>query len=648
MKSLTTRRVYEARPALLLFLVMATACNRAPADTPSPRPTALPKDASTLANVDAFVTKHLVLDLTADFTAKTLSGTAELRFDRRDPNASEVVLDTRDLTIHKVEAAGGSGAWMETKHRLDAATPAFGSALHIAMPSGADRVRVTYSTSPSARGLQWLAPSQTAGKKQPFLFSQAEAIQARSFIPLQDTPGVRVTYDATIHTPKPLVAVMAAEMDPANAGPVLSDGPGDGPARTFRFKMPQAIPSYLIAIAIGDLAFKPMSDRTGVWAEPSMVDAAAREFEDTEKMMATTEKLYGPYRWGRYDILVLPPSFPFGGMENPRLTFATPTVIAGDKSLVSLVAHELAHSWSGNLVTNATWRDFWLNEGFTTYLERRVVEALYGRHVADMQAVIGLNDLADSRKTLDKPGDRTLLPDLTGRDPDDAFSTVPYEQGQLFLVFLESKFGREVFDLFLRKWFDEHAFQSATTEQFLTFLKANLLDTKPGLVTDAQIQEWLHTEGIPAFAVLPMSDAFAKVEHARDEWLKGGSMDALAKTASAWSTQEWIHFIDSLPRKMAAKQLAALDQRFKLTESMNSEIAHVWYRQAIANRYTAAYPAMERYMIRIGRRKLIVPLYRDLAAYPEGLKLANKIFAEARDGYHPLAQTTIADILKKG
>jgi aminopeptidase N len=610
----------------------------------------VPKDASTFANVDAFVAKHLVLDLTADFNAKTLSGTAELRFDRRDPNASEIVLDTRDLSIQKVETASGSGAWTATMHRLDSATPAFGSALHITMPAGADRVRVTYTTSPSARGLQWLAPSQTAGKKQPFLFSQAQAIQARSFIPLQDTPGVRMTYEATIHTPRDLVAVMAAEMDPANVGPVLLDRPGsgtNGPTPTFKFKMPQAIPSYLIAIAIGDLAFKAMSDRTGVWAEPSMVDTAAREFDDTEKMIVATEKLYGPYRWGRYDILVLPPSFPFGGMENPRLTFATPTVITGDKSLVSLVAHELAHSWSGNLVTNATWRDFWLNEGFTTYLERRIVEVLYGTHMADMQAAIGVSDLAESRKTVEVAGDRTLLPNLSGRDPDDAFSNVPYEQGCLFLVFLESKFGRDAFDTFLRKWFDEHAFQSATTEEFLSFLKTNLLDTKPGTVTDAQIQEWLHTEGIPAFAVLPKSDAFAKVEQARDEWLEGGSMDALGKTASAWSAQEWIHFVDSLPRKMDAGRLTALDHRFKLTESMNSEIAHVWYRLAIANRYTAAYPAMERYMIRIGRRKLIVPLYRDLIASPEGVTLANKIFAEAREGYHPLAQSTIADILKK-
>jgi aminopeptidase N len=383
----------------IVLTILATACSQTPAEPPSPRPTAVPKDASTSANLDAFVARHLVLDLTADFNSKTLSGTAELGFDRRDPSATQVVLDTRDLKIDKVEAASGSGPWMAATHRLDAATPAFGSALRIAMPAGADRVRVTYSTSPAARGLQWLPPSQTAGRKHPFLFSQAQAIQARSFIPLQDTPGVRMTYDATIRTPRDLVAVMAAEMEPAKEKGV------------FEFRMPQAIPSYLIAFAIGDLVFKPIGERTGVWAEPSVVDAAAREFEDTEKMIVTTEKLYGPYRWGRYDILVLPPSFPFGGMENPRLTFATPTVIAGDKSLVALVAHELAHSWSGNLVTNATWRDFWLNEGFTTYLERRIVEAIYGKRVADMQASIGLRDLAESRKTLEVPhlGPRTRL-----------------------------------------------------------------------------------------------------------------------------------------------------------------------------------------------------------------------------------------------
>jgi aminopeptidase N len=410
--------------------------------------------------------------------------------------------------------------------------------------------------------------------------------------------------------------------------------------------MPQAIPSYLIALAVGDLVFKPMSDRTGVWAEPSVVEAAAKEFEDTEQMIRTTESLYGPYRWGRYDLLVLPPSFPFGGMENPRLTFATPTILAGDKSLVALVAHELAHSWSGNLVTNATWEDFWLNEGFTTYLERRIVEAVYGKRLADMEGIIALRDLEQGRKDLTVPRDRTLSPDLTGRDPDEAFSTVPYEQGALFLSFLEAKFGRETFDAFLRRWFDDHAFQAVTTDQFLAALRDQLMATKPGAVTEAQVQEWLTTEGVPAFAVLPTSDALVKVEQSRDAWLGGGSLEALAATATGWSTQEWLHFIDSLPRQMDPARLGALDRRLKLTASPNAEIAHVWFRLAIANRYMPAYPAMERYMVQIGRRKLILPLYRDLAATPDGKLLAQKIYANARDGYHPIAQSSVDEVLK--
>jgi len=589
---------------------------------------------ATYANLDAFTVTHLLLDLTADFERQTLAGTAELTL-ARHTNAGEVVLDTRALDVRKVEALGAGSSWHDTPYRLDAPSAALGCALHVTMPTGADRVRVTYATSPDAKGLQWLKPEQTAGKKHPFLFSQAQAIQARSFIPLQDTPAVRLTYEATIRTPKDLVAVMGAEMTPGEAG-----------SGVFHFRMPQPIPSYLIALAIGDLVFKPMSERTGVWAEPSMVDAAAKEFEDTEQMIRTTEALYGPYRWGRYDLLVLPPSFPFGGMENPRLTFATPTVIVGDKSLVALVAHELAHSWSGNLTTNATWNDFWLNEGFTTYLERRIVEAVYGKRLADMEWIIGLSNLAQSRKDLTFPGDRTLQPDLTGRDPDDAYSTVPYEQGALFLSFLEARFGRDAFDPFLRRWFDDHAFGSVTTGEFLAFLKTHLTDANPGRVSDAEIDEWLHTETVPAFAVLHASDALEHVEQARQRWLDDGNVSALASTASDWATQQWLHFVDGLPRQMDAARLRQLDQRFRLSGSRNAEIAHVWYRLAIASRYEAAYPAMERYMVEIGRRKLIVPLYRDLATTPEGKALATRIYARARAGYHPIARNTVDGILK--
>lgn len=597
--------------------------------------TSVPSDPSSNANVDAFVTTHFVLDLTADFETRTLAGSVELRLERRDAGAAELVLDTRDLTITRAEAAAGTGAWVETAFRLDPPTDAFGAALRVTMPPGTDRARITYRTSPDARGLQWLTASQTAGKTQPFLFSQAQAIHARSFIPLQDLPGVRATYEATVRTPKTLQAVMAAE---------LEGTPGERTG-VFRFRMAQPIPSYLIAIAVGDLVFKPMNHRTGVWAEPSVIEAAAREFEDTERMVATTEELYGPYRWGRYDLLVLPPSFPFGGMENPRVTFATPTILAGDKSLVSLVAHELAHSWSGNLVTNATWSDFWLNEGFTTYLERRIVEAVYGKPRADMEWIIGVRELADSRSTLPAGRDRSLLPDMTGRDPDDAYSTVPYEQGALFLNFLEARAGRQAFDAFLRRWFDTHAFRSATTNEFLEFLRANLLN-RPGVgVSDAQIQEWLRSETVPSFAVVPTSDAFARVEQARAAFLTDGRADVLAATARGWTTQEWLHFLNALPRTLARDRMVTLDRQFALTTTTNSETAHAWYRLAIAASYPEAYRAMEEYMVRIGRRKLVVPLYRDLTATPEGRALAVRIYARAKDGYHTLTRQAVEALI---
>lgn len=572
---------------------------------------------------------HLTLNLAADFDARTLSGSATLRLREDGPATTTLTLDTRDLTIHSVETARADSDFSPTTFTLDAATPAFGAPLHISLPAGADRVRIRYTTSPQAKGLQWLTPEQTAGKTQPFMFTQAQAIQARSFVPLQDDPSVRFTYSATIRTPPGVVAVMGAEMTSS-----------DRAAGVHTFHMPQPIPSYLIALAIGDLVFKPMSDRTGIWAEPVTVDAAVTEFNDTEAMMAATEALYGPYRWGRYDILVMPSSFPFGGMENPRLTFATPTVIAGDKSLVSLVAHELAHSWSGNLVTNATWQDFWLNEGFTVYIERRIIEAIYGKDRAEMDATIAIKGLADARAQISVSGDRTLQPDLTGRDPDDAYSIVPYEQGALFLTWIESRVGREAFDAFVRAWFDEHAFQSVTTGHFLEFLRERLIAQHPGVISDGEIHEWLHTEGVPSFAVLPKGEAFLSVDALRDAWLSGEGVHALMRASRHWTPQEWMHCIDSLPRALSRDQMAELDAAFALTGTRNAEIAHVWFALAIAVGYETALPSIEQYLIRIGRRKLIVPLYQALDR-----ATAQRIYAVARPGYHPLTQAALDELL---
>lgn len=590
------------------------------------------EDVHSYSNPQDVRVRHLDLTWDVVFDKKVLKGVAVLTITRPNPRAP-LILDTRNLNIEKVETSANGVRYSPATFTMGTADKILGASLTIPLPARATRVRIHYTTDPGASGVQWLEPAQTAGKKDPFVFTQSQAIHARSWIPLQDTPQVRVTYSAHVRTPHHLLAVMSAENDPKT--------PRDG---DYSFTMRQPIPSYLIALAVGDLSFRSLGPRTGVYSEPQVVDRAARELDDTEKMVTATERLYGPYRWGRYDILILPPSFPFGGMENPRLTFATPTILAGDKSLVALVAHELAHSWSGNLVTNATWRDFWLNEGFTVYLERRIQEAVYGRTREEMEAALGLRDLQDELATLEDR-DEILHVDLNGRDPDAGFTDVPYEKGALFLRHLEETFGRAQFDAFLRGYFNHFAFQSITTDQFVDYLKRNLLDRHPGLAARVPIDEWINQPGIPASAPKPTSTAFAKVEAEAQRWMKG-EIPAARIASSAWTTQEWLHFLRFLPQKLDRQKLQELDQAFKLSGAGNSEIAFQWLVIAIRNNYEPAYPRLEEFLTTIGRRKFIKPLYEELAKTPEGKTRAMEIYRRARSSYHPIAVTSIDEVLK--
>lgn len=576
------------------------------------------KDYHSFANPDEVKVTHLLLDLNVDFEQKILSGSVELDYKKVAPSAKTLVLDTRDLTILNVTANG-----KDIPYVLSSQDSFLGAALTIELPLEGNTVKVEYHTSPQASGVQWLTPAQTAGKKQPFLFTQSQAIHARSFIPLQDSPQVRVTYEATIHTPKALLAVMSAANDP--------NTPRDG---EYEFSMPQPIPSYLIALAVGDLHFKAMGERTGVYSEASILDAAAAEFEDTESMLIATEKTFGPYSWDRYDLLILPPSFPFGGMENPRLSFITPTVIAGDKSLVSLIAHELAHSWSGNTVTNATWRDLWLNEGFTTYLTYRIMEMVYGEKRYAMEAVLGRQDLQADIDTL-PADDQILAIDLRGRDPDDVFSNIPYEKGALFLRELEQKVGRAEFDKFLLAYFKQFNFQSITTDQFVDYLELNLVKQHSDVLSMDRVNEWIHTPGVPEGAPEPQSDAFTVVDQARNDWLEG-KISAKDILVTEWATHQWLYFLNNMPEKLTQEQLAELDAAFALTQSHNNEIAHSWLLMSVKNWYEPAFPRLHDYLVSIGRNKLVKPLYKALSETPEGKKMAQKAFAEAKDAYHPL------------
>jgi leukotriene-A4 hydrolase len=559
-------------------------------------------DVHSWSRPDQIRVRHLELDFDVRFDRKILDGVVTLRFE--PASHPELVLDTRDLEIHSVENASG--------FELGPRDPILGSPLKIQLQPGATWVRIKYSTTPGASGLQWLDPPQTAGKRHPFLYTQSQAIHARSWIPLQDTPAVRVTFQGRVRVPAGLQAVMAAE----RAGE--------------HFRMQHPIPSYLIALAAGDLEFRSLGERSGVFAEPALAGAAAREFADTEAMMRAVEEMYGPYRWGRYDLLVLPPSFPFGGMENPCLTFATPTILAGDKSLVALVAHELAHSWSGNLVTNATWSDFWLNEGFTVYLERRIIEKVYGREREEMEAALGRRELDREMASLPE-SDRVLHLPLAGRDPDDGCTLVPYEKGALLLRTIEREVGRERFDRFLRSYFDHFAFQSITTADFLNFLHRELSVSVP-------LEEWIFQPGIPPAAAEPHSDAFSVLEAEAARWQQGQPIET-----GRWSTQEWLHFM----RILEHPDMERLDREFRFSESGNSEILHQWLLMSVRAHYEPALPDLERFLCSVGRRKFLKPIYTELLKTPEGRQRAQRIYQHARPGYHPIAQTTLDALIGK-
>ncbi len=611
-----------------LLLIITTACMNKNARKDAPEPV---QDVHSYSRPNQVRVTHVALDLEVQFDRKTLAGTATLTLVRRDPSAP-LIVDSKDLSVNAVEASGDGEIFAPARFERGAVDPVLGSPLTVDLPKRASHVRIRYSTSPRAAALQWLEPAQTAGKKSPFLFTQSQAINARSWIPLQDSPGVRVTYEARIRAPKNLLALMSAEN--------VSTAPGTG---EFRFRMLQAIPSYLIALAVGDLAFAATGKRSGVYAEPPVLARAAHEFDDTDSMIRAAENLYGPYRWERYDILVLPPSFPFGGMENPRLTFVTPTVIAGDKSLVALVAHELAHSWSGNLVTNASWSDFWLNEGVTVYLEWRIQEAVFGQKRAEMERAIAWEDLVREIAKLPQ-GDQIMHIDLKGRDPDDGVTAVPYIKGALFLYAMERYFGRAKLDGFLARYFDENAFKSITTAQFQESLQGILLSLNPGLMTGEQIDEWIFKPGLPADGQPPQADVFERVDTETTRWIRG--VASLEQLDSAWSTPEWIRFLRTLAPRLDAAKMAQLDAAFHFTQSGNSEILSEWLLLAIQNQYKPADRRLEEFLSSVGRRKYLKPLYEELAKSPEGKARASAIYTKARALYHPITDGTVARILK--
>ncbi|MFK7756444.1 MAG: M1 family metallopeptidase [Flavobacteriales bacterium] len=565
--------------------------------------------------------KHLNWDAEVDFETRII--TAIATFDLVNAkDAKEVVFDVKDLTDYAVKVDG-----IEAKFELGEKNDLLGSALTIDITENTKQVSISYKTSPDAGALLWVE-----GEK-PFLFSQSQAILARTWIPCQDSPGVRYTYDAKVKVRQDLLALMSAE------NPTEKNDTG-----VYTFKMDQPIPSYLMALAVGNVEYRAIGDRTGVYAEPNMIEKAHYEFQEMDEMLVEAEKLYGPYVWDQYDVIVLPAAFPFGGMENPRLTFATPTIIAGDRSLTSLIAHELAHSWSGNLVTNSTWDDFWLNEGFTVYFEMRIMEAVYGREYSEMLALLSQQGLMAENEEImasSHPEDTELKLKLEGRNPDDGMTAIAYDKGYFLLRLMEETVGRERFDAFLKEYFTSHSFQVMDTENFLTYLKANLLSDEEA--ENIKLTSWIYEKGIPDNIPTIQSDKMVKV----DELAKGltAASDVASIPWGTWKYQEQVRFLSQLPDGLKAPFMAKLDQEFDITNIGNNEVLFEWLEQSIYRDYEPAFSRAESFLINVGRRKFLTPLYRAFKE-TERLELARSIYTKARPNYHSVAVETMDDLLK--
>ncbi|MGD0491870.1 MAG: M1 family metallopeptidase [Steroidobacteraceae bacterium] len=636
-----------ARPASVAAAALALTAAVAAAAGTDLAPIQSGLDYHSFANIEQFRVTHIALNLRADFRNKVLYGAVVLQIKRLDPTATQLVLDTRDLDIRDVteKASGVIGAlsksettWVSRPFHVDKPDPVLGSSLVIELPpskKSTETINIEYATSPAAPGLQWLDDKQTAGKHQPFMYTLSYPIGARSWIPLQDTPQVRASYSAVIYTDDDMLAVMSAKNDPK------AKRKGQ-----FTFVMQDPVPSCFIALAVGDLRFKETGPRTGVYAEKPLLDQAAKDFADTDTMLKSAERRFGPYRFDRYDIVVMPSSFPIVELGNPAASFVTPTAVTADRSQESVIAQALAQVWAGGMVSVSSWRDAWINEGLSRYMRNRLMEETFGSQRAVAESWLALRSLHESLDA-ESAGDQVLAADFRGRDPGAVWQQPTFEKAGLFFAYLDAKFGRERFDGFLRGYFDHFMFKSVDTEQFLAYLQENLLDRFPGIVSRAQALAWVTSTGIPADAPLPTSTAFDPVDASRSAWL-AGKVPAKKIDTRAWETPQWVYFLSGMPATLRRDQMADLDQTFGFTHSTNAQVAGGWLLMVIRNNYQPGYARLEEYLESTGRSSLIVPLYAELVKTPAGTTLAKRVYVLAKPFYYPQTVASVDAIVRPG
>eukprot|EP00927_Polykrikos_kofoidii_P049772 TRINITY_DN43785_c0_g1_i1.p1 TRINITY_DN43785_c0_g1~~TRINITY_DN43785_c0_g1_i1.p1 ORF type:complete len:623 (-),score=111.48 TRINITY_DN43785_c0_g1_i1:103-1971(-) len=618
---------------------------------------ALGPDPHSFANFHEIVVQHMDLAFDIDFNRHVFTGTATLKLRRLVPSCNILKLDVKGLRILGIRQEGTNDAlWL----RLVSSVSELGDCLEVTLPPGsADSpvvIIVAFETAPGAAAIQWLEPVQTAGGKHPLVFTQCQAICSRTLFPCQDTPSVKSSFTLTVTCPQPLVALGSGIRQDC------SDEASNG-TNTFKFSQNVPVMAYLVAVICGSLEERSVGSRSSIWVESPVADAAQEEFQGVpDAFIGAAEKIVGSsYDWGRYDIALLPRSFIFGGMENPNMTFFSSALMTGDGSLLTTLAHEITHAWSGNLVTNAKWKDFWLNEGFTRYIERRILGRLRGKAFRGLLLTVGYNDLVRTVQLLTSCGENqftALEPELVGIDPGRAFSRIPYEKGSLFLFYLEGIVGgEEAMTEWLKTYFSDFARQSIETADFKKHF-CNFFDERnPAALKGVDWDAWLHGRGLPSFDLKSYADQ-SLVKDTRDladRWLSGGTSlmvkpepeGVSSNDLVSWQSQQIMVFLDNLinagPCKMPKERLGCMDELYCFTQTRNVEVSFRWLHLCMMNRREECLPAVEAFVSNNGRGVYLKTLYAEL------LKLdaesAHLFFKKHQAFYQDGARTNIRCLL---
>ena len=594
------------------------------------------KELNTFSNYDIISQTNINVHFIVDFDNKKVDGEVTISFKALE-DGEVIILDTKSLIIKSIKDNTGNELdfKLDNYYRLES----HGVPLKIYKEYSKDDtfdITIEYSTTKDCMAIDWLEPEQTSGGKYPFMYSQCQSILCREMLPIQDTPAVKMPVQISITVPEELIGLAAG---------LFVEEINNGNNKTFIYALDIPIPSYLIAIAAGDIGSQNVSERCTIYAEKTVVEKAAWEFSDTEKFLKIAENYIGEYVWEQYNILVLPPSFPFGGMENPTLTFLTPSLIAGDKSLVSVVAHEISHSWTGNLVTNENWPDFWLNEGFTMFIERKILSSHKDKDMAKLDAMVGLSNLkADIIAFGESKSFSSLEPNLLGRNPDDAFNKVPYEKGFNLLYYLENKVNNDdIFQKFMRSYIDK--FKKGVVKYmdfrtfFETFIKNNVKDWEK-ILNDIDWDTWVFAPGFP-----PVENDFSnkyadEVDQAVKDFYENKLGDDFVKKFKDWFTllkQNFLNKIKESDIELSETQLEFLNEKLELIQGKyNVEVSCSYYLTVLyhGTLSTKFEESLVDFLGKHGRINYIRPLFSALAR--RNKELAIKTLDKYRNFYHSI------------